>query len=454
MKSLKLMTIICCIWITSGSAGFGQSQSSGRLQISGDVNPSSGAGIEVGHNGVEGTIMSYDRSGYVWNSLRLRSSSISLEHKNNPAYFLIDENGASAKVKRFRAQGDAIPTFGVGMELGYNAGKGVIMTYDRDQNLWNSTAIRGSGVTLEYKNQQPYFTVDENGASATNKRFRVSGNLTPTTGAGLELGYTGAGGILFAYDRSASEWKSTTIRGSSIELQHTNQPAYFKVDQNGASATHKKFRVLGTVSPSTGAGLEFGFVAGKGLLTSYDRDQNQYLDTRIQGATVSLEHQGVTKLLVDTNGVSITGDLVVNGNTISSSVWNSDVGSISYDGGAVVIGDIAAPTGYDLAVDGLAIMEEITVGNSVDWPDYVFKKDYELRSLTEVATFIDENGHLPEIPSASEVEREGIQVGEMNARLLQKIEELTLYLIEIEKQRKIDRQKIEELTKIIESGKS
>ncbi|WP_292008813.1 cell wall anchor protein [Chryseobacterium sp.] len=68
------------------------------------------------------------------------------------------------------------------------------------------------------------------------------------------------------------------------------------------------------------------------------------------------------------------------------------------------------------------------------WADYVFKKTYQLKSLEEVEKHIAEKGHLPNIPSAEEVEKEGINLGEMDAKLLEKIEELTLYSIEQNKQ--------------------
>ena len=66
--------------------------------------------------------------------------------------------------------------------------------------------------------------------------------------------------------------------------------------------------------------------------------------------------------------------------------------------------------------------------------DFVFENDYELRSLEEVETFINDNGHLPDIPSAAEMEKDGVGLAEMNKLLLQKIEELTLYVIELKKE--------------------
>lgn len=85
--------------------------------------------------------------------------------------------------------------------------------------------------------------------------------------------------------------------------------------------------------------------------------------------------------------------------------------------------------GHKLAVNGSMIAESVKVKLSANWPDFVFRPDYRLRSLNETEQFIAKNGHLPEIPSAKEVEENGINVGEMNSKLLQKIEELTLHLI-------------------------
>jgi small-conductance mechanosensitive channel len=67
------------------------------------------------------------------------------------------------------------------------------------------------------------------------------------------------------------------------------------------------------------------------------------------------------------------------------------------------------------------------------WPDFVFKKEYNLPTLENVEKHINEKGHLENIPSEEEVLKNGISLGEMNSKLLQKIEELTLYMIEMKK---------------------
>ncbi|WP_316833739.1 hypothetical protein [Pedobacter nutrimenti] len=89
--------------------------------------------------------------------------------------------------------------------------------------------------------------------------------------------------------------------------------------------------------------------------------------------------------------------------------------------------------GYKLAVAGNMIAESVKVQLRSAWPDYVFAKDYTLPSLKETEKHIKEKGHLPGIPSAAEVKNNGIDLGEMNAKLLEKIEELTLHLIQKDK---------------------
>lgn len=69
-----------------------------------------------------------------------------------------------------------------------------------------------------------------------------------------------------------------------------------------------------------------------------------------------------------------------------------------------------------------------------DWPDYVFGEGYRLRPLAEVEEYVKEHNHLPDVPSAAEVEAEGADLGEMNKVLLQKVEELTLYIIDLQRQ--------------------
>ena len=89
---------------------------------------------------------------------------------------------------------------------------------------------------------------------------------------------------------------------------------------------------------------------------------------------------------------------------------------------------------YNLYVTGGILTEELKVqlSSGIEWSDYVFAPDYNLLTIHEVKAFIEANKHLPDVPSAETVKNEGINVGEMDALLLKKIEELTLYIIELE----------------------
>jgi hypothetical protein len=88
--------------------------------------------------------------------------------------------------------------------------------------------------------------------------------------------------------------------------------------------------------------------------------------------------------------------------------------------------------GFKVSVDGSIICEEVLVQNSDNWPDYVFHKDYPLMSMGSLRSFLQDKAHLPGIPSAAEVASEGVYLGDMQKRLLEKVEELTLYILELE----------------------
>lgn len=123
------------------------------------------------------------------------------------------------------------------------------------------------------------------------------------------------------------------------------------------------------------------------------------------------------------------------------------------DGGKVGIGldpdELNTPEDYKLYVATGILTEKVKVAlrHTSDWADYVFKKDYKLLSLSEVESFIHKNGHLPGVPSAEEVKESGIDVARMDAKLLEKIEELTLYVIELKKENAAIKMQLETLKK-------
>ncbi len=112
--------------------------------------------------------------------------------------------------------------------------------------------------------------------------------------------------------------------------------------------------------------------------------------------------------------------------------------------GNIGIGLVTPDNNYKLTVNGKIKTKELKV-TSTGWPDFVFEENYQLPSLMEVENYIKEHKRLSGIPSAEHVEKEGIAVGEIQSKLLQKIEELTLYVIEQNKKYETLNKKYEEL---------
>jgi len=148
------------------------------------------------------------------------------------------------------------------------------------------------------------------------------------------------------------------------------------------------------------------------------------------------------------SGTGTSPNLVIDNNEIM--VRTNSAGAdllLQHDGGNIIlcgneqggvgIGVLAGtsiPAGYLLAVDGKIISEEVKVQLSGNWPDYVFDKKYNLLSLDDLKKYISINKHLPNIPAAAEVEKNGIELGDMQKKMMEKIEELTLYILDLQKQ--------------------
>ena len=290
-------------------------------------------------------------------------------------------------------------------------------------NIYNSNGGNvGIGTTT------PARLLDVNGAA------RISGNLyftlqaeqyiTASASTGNWDFTNGAGGGWFFRWIQNGATPMTLSTANNLLLGTTTDAGY-------------RLQVNGTLW-TTGLLLPTGAGAGK-VLTS-DASGNATWQTASSANSWTLG--GNTAGAVKTLGTIDNYDLaVVTNNTERMRVTAA---------GSLAIGT-TNPQGYMLAVNGSAIFTGVWVKLNANWPDYVFQQNYDLPSLKSVAQYIRVNGHLPDIPSADNIARNGIDLGDNQAALLKKIEELTLYIIAQDKTAQSQNQKVEELAKALDA---
>jgi hypothetical protein len=160
-------------------------------------------------------------------------------------------------------------------------------------------------------------------------------------------------------------------------------------------------------------------VLGSTTGTNLAFDNNE-IQARTNGvaSTLFFQHKGGNVRIGDgdfSSGLKlgVTGDAIVTGN--------------------LRVGTQPLPAGYSFGVDGKMVCTEVLVRLTGNWPDYVFDPGYKLRNLDDLGNFIKTNKHLPGIPKSSEVEK-GLSLGEMQKLQMEKIEELTLYILQLKKE--------------------
>lgn len=141
--------------------------------------------------------------------------------------------------------------------------------------------------------------------------------------------------------------------------------------------------------------------------------------------------------------LSVQGDASIGGTTtmqrlithISTNIYGvlNAHGNVTLASSLTVGGPISVGNGLYCDAQGNMKVKHLKV-TLVDWPDYVFFPAYRLMPLSELDAYIAEQGHLPGVPAATEVEKTGADLGEMNKVLMEKVEELTLYIIDLQKQ--------------------
>lgn len=186
----------------------------------------------------------------------------------------------------------------------------------------------------------------------------------------------------------------------------------------------------------------FGAYSGSKNLTGSNNTYIGYLSGSNNAGSGNIFIGANSSFPANQVGTALNNTLCIDNSRISNPlIWGDFAADQLKLNGKVGIGDVAAfPTligtenvsNYKLFVTGGILADEVRVKLSASgtWADYVFANDYDLKPLSEVEKFIDENGHLPNVPSAAQVKEEGINVADMARIQQEKIEELMLYIIQ------------------------
>lgn len=279
---------------------------------------------------------------------------------------------------------------------------------------WKFSTIGGGKnlqlwTTPEDEDQQlvAYFKQNGNvgiGTSNPKAKLQVEGDFLVNSSKGnMSIGYP-----------SGHQWKFNTIGGGAT-LQLWTNPS------GSPSSLVANFKQNGNMGVGISNPTQKLHVSGNRLRLSTQGNANRYIEMRTDGAHMDLNANN--------------GNLYLHANTGNTIIQRF--------GGKVGMGTSYIPAGYKLAVDGRIICEELKVQMSGDWPDYVFEDNYDLMPLEELEAEIEAKGHLPGIPSAEVIESEGLTVGEMQRKMMEKIEELTLYVIDLKKENQELREMIE-----------
>lgn len=252
---------------------------------------------------------------------------------------------------------------------------------------------------------------------------------------------------------------TTAIIGLALASSSYGQVGFSGTNNSGTNATALGFETTATGQYSTALGFRstasggqsfaaghwstasgtYSFGLGARAVAAGNHSMAFGLDVRANSLLSMIIGNGTGNGSANAMHNNIPNSLMIGFNSTIPTVF---VGSSSGAGttGRVGIGTTNTPTtigsanisAYSLYVKGGILTEELRVRTG--WADYVFLDDYKLTPLSEVAEFIEKNGHLPNVPSAAQVEEEGIEMGEITKVQQEKIEELTLYVIELQKQ--------------------
>jgi hypothetical protein len=320
-----------------------------------------------------------------------------------------------------------------------------LKTANTDRMVIDGTGKIGIGLsaptrTLHLRKEIPEIFIEGTGASAagkidfgynTNSYYNIRQTLIgagayqgsafivgPSAGTGKSITFQVTGKIVFSNNTTFGLGAATPYEGISGR--------YLFDDQVGATKLLIAEPAVGTYPaiPNNYIFSVHGNTNHNGMV-QVNNTSNQAPNEAIEGITMA---NNLTPGATAYSWIQTNTQFPLALNPISPSSNNTSYVAIGF-----VPGTYTVPVNYKLAVKGKIICEELKVKYAGQWSDYVFEDNYKLLKLSEVEKFILDNKHLPSVPSAKEIENNGFELGEMDATLLKKIEELTLYLIEQDK---------------------
>jgi len=285
----------------------------------------------------------------------------------------------------------------------------------------------------------PLETLHVSGTATIDANIGVPNQSYWLTGAHtLELQNTDGGDVVLSFHRQGytnAAIKHTAATGLifSASGSHTDNSMF--LSQTGNLG-------IGTMAPSGKLHISSGTIGDAVFRLEADTNNdnelnNPILEFRQDGGIV-----GANVGFSENFGENLFGIGIVNRGLSGGLTWDAVV--INTADGNVGIGTNTI-NAFKLSVNGKIRAKEIKV--EANWADYVFEDGYPLPSLQQVKKHIQEKGHLINIPSAKEVEENGIALGEMNKRLLEKIEELTLYTLQQEEKLQLQKEANKKLEK-------
>jgi len=201
---------------------------------------------------------------------------------------------------------------------------------------------------------------------------------------------------------------------------------------------------IGTTTPISA--FQVGDGSAKGSIGDASGSSALHYGTSYLGLNAA-RSKSTNNWTINTDGTNNGGGTIYG--SIFGDIYFSSIASTGATNQTLTDAQIASNIKFHIAPDGTTYAKKIVVQTSI-FPDYVFEPTYRLPTLTEIKAFIDKNHHLPDMPKAADVEKDGLNLGEMNKLLTKKVEELTLYLIENDKQNKEKDIKLQSQQKKIE----